>query len=289
LSDGTILERVADARQRLRGAGISPIESDLDARLLAEHVLGWTPERYFISEREPAPDGFAERYQELVDRRAAREPIAYIVGRREFWNLLFEVTPAVLIPRPETELIVESALELFPRRDEALTVVDACTGCGCIAVALARERPAARIVATDISEPALETARRNAALHGVQVLFEHRNLLDGIPGPLDLVVANPPYVRDGDRRGLQPEVRDHEPGVALFGGGDGLDIIRALVAQAAERVRPTGYLIFEFGFGQDPAVEALIAGRSDLRLIGLKRDLQGIARTAVCQNIRQLG
>jgi release factor glutamine methyltransferase len=148
----------------------------------------------------------------------------------------------------------------------------------------------ARIVATDISAAALETARRNGAAHGVsaRVRFERGNLLDGIPGPIDLIMANPPYVRDGDRPGLQPEVRDHEPEVALFGGRDGLDVIRLLVAQAAERLRPAGYLIFEFGFGQDPSVEELIAAQNPLCLIDLKRDLQGIARTAVCQNLRQL-
>jgi release factor glutamine methyltransferase len=276
---------VAEARRRLRDAGIPSAEADLDARLLAELTLGWTTERLFTSGNETEPSGFADRYQGLVSRRAAREPLAYIVGRREFWGLGFEITPDVLIPRPETELIVEAALDMFPRADDQLVIVDACTGCGCIAIALADERPAARVVATDVSARALDVARRNAAILGVdtRVNFQQADLLDGQVGPFDLIVANPPYVRDRDRPGLQPEVRNHEPSVALFGGDDGLQIVRRLVQQAVTRLRVGGYLIFEFGFGQDASIETLIADTGDLRLIGLRRDLQGIARTAVAE------
>jgi release factor glutamine methyltransferase len=257
----------------------------LDARLLAEVALGWTTERFFTAADEGEPIGFFEQYRRLIARRASREPLAYIVGRREFWGLSFEITPDVLIPRPETELIVEAALDLFPRADDPLAIVDACTGCGCLAIALASERPSARVVATDISAPTLDVGRRNSALHGVQarVDFRQGNLLEGLDGPVDLIVANPPYVRDGDRPGLQPEVREHEPSIALFGGADGLEIIRRLVSQAAACLGTGGYLIFEFGFGQDPTIETLIRGASGFSLIELKRDLQGIARTAVAQ------
>jgi release factor glutamine methyltransferase len=280
-----IQTHVAEARRRLRDAGIPSAEADLDARLLAELALGWTTERLFTSGNEADPSGFADRYQCLVSRRAAREPLAYIVGRREFWGLSFEITPDVLIPRPETELIVEAALDVFPRADDQLAIVDVCTGCGCIAIALADERPAARVVATDVSARALDVARRNAAILGVdaRVTFQQADLLDGQVGPFDLIVANPPYVRDRDRPGLQPEVRNHEPSVALFGGDDGLGIVRRLVQQAVTRLSVGGYLIFEFGFGQDASIETLIADTSDLTLIGLRRDLQGIARTAVAE------
>jgi release factor glutamine methyltransferase len=199
--------------------------------------------------------------------------------------LSFAVSPAVLIPRPETELIVEAALELFPDPDRVLTAADVCTGSGCVAVALASERPAARITATDISSDALEVARQNAARHGVRdrIAFHCGDLFDGVEGPFDVIAGNPPYVAERDRPGLQPEVRDYEPGVALFGGSDGFHLVERLVTSAAEYLRPGGYLLCEFGLGQDERVESLVAGTGNLRLIELRRDLQGIARTIVAR------
>lgn len=284
LSLKSIHHLVADARGRLRDAGISGAESDLDARLLAQFVLDWTHERFLTSANEPEPDGFADKYDRLVSRRASREPLAYIVGRREFWGLRFDVAPGVLIPRPETELIVEVALELTPA-DRQVALADVCTGSGCIAVALARELPMAQVLASDISEAAVEIARRNAARHGVadRVTVAHADLLDGVDGPFDLVVANPPYIREHERTLLQREVREHEPHVALFGGLQGLDLIERLVGQAAARLESGGHLLFEFGFGQDVEVEDFIAGARHLRLIELRRDLQGIARMAVAR------
>ena len=281
----SIHAHVSAARQRLRDAGITPTESDLDARLLAQHVLGWSTERFLIDAREPAPDGFSPRYDALVARRVTREPLAYIVGVREFWGLELEVTRDVLIPRPATELIVEAMQELFPDRSLPLSIADVCTGCGCVAVAIAHERPETRVSGTDISRPALEVARRNAARHGVadRVRFLEGDLLDGLTGPFDAIVANPPYVIDRARPALQPEVRDHEPSVALFGGADGLTLVTRLVAAAPARLRPGGYLIFEFGLGQDVEVEDLIEASPELSMIGLRRDLQGIARTAIAQ------
>jgi release factor glutamine methyltransferase len=272
---------VAEARVRLRDAGIG--SADLDARLLAEFVLGWNDERFLISGRDEAPGGFPETFDALVTRRASREPLPYIVGRREFWGLPLIVTPDVLIPRPETEFLVEAALELFPNRDEPVAIADACTGSGCVAVALATERPAASIVATDISEPALVVARQNAALNDVasRIRFVRTDLLDGIEGPFDLITCNPPYVAERSRLGLQPEVRDHEPAVALYGGADGFSLVTRFVAEARHLVRAGGALLFEFGYGQDEEVEHLIASFADLTLLELRRDLLGIARTAV--------
>jgi release factor glutamine methyltransferase len=282
----TLHERVATARQTLRAAGIGADEAELSARAIAEHVLGWDAARFFTRAHEPEPSAFGAQYQALVARRAAREPLAYITGSQEFWGLLFEVTPAVLIPRPETELIVEAALDRFSRScQDSLAVADACTGSGCVAVALARELPRASVVATDISQSALEIARRNAARHRTadRIQFVQANLLDGIDGPFDLIVANPPYVRQGDRPALQPEVRDYEPEVALFGGDSGVDVVAALVQDASQRLRQGGYFIFEFGFGQDVAVEKLIHDAPELTMVGLRRDLQGIARTMIAQ------
>jgi len=283
----SIHRRVAAARDRLREAGISHAESDLDARLLAQHVLGWTTERFLSDGQSGEPDGFAHHYDSLVARRATREPLAYIVGTREFWGLDFDVSPAVLIPRPSTELIVEAVLDLFPDRWTPLRIADVCTGCGCVAVALAHERPAASIVATDISYEALAVARRNAAQHRVadRIIWRHTDLLDGVEGFFDAIVANPPYVVDDARPALQPEVRDHEPALALFGGADGLDLVARLVAAAPDRLRAGGVLIFEFGLGQDVDIENLIDSSAELQLVDVRRDLEGIARTAVARRV----
>src|SRR5437870_3498847 len=170
----SIHARVDAARKRLRAAGIPDDEADLDARLLAEHVLGWTTERYFADSNVPAPEDFDARFEALVARRAAREPFAYIVRRQEFWGLRFRVTPAVLIPRPETELIVEALLGIVHEASAAVKVADVGTGSGCLAVALARERPAAVIVATDVSDAAIAVARENAVRHGVAERIDFR-------------------------------------------------------------------------------------------------------------------
>jgi release factor glutamine methyltransferase len=281
----TIFEHVAAARQALREAGIGAVEAELSARVLAEHALGWDAARYFVSANQPESSTFAEHYDSLVARRAAREPVAYITGQQEFWGLSLDVSPAVLIPRPETELIVEAALERFADRTQPLAVADACTGSGCLAVALAAERPHATVVATDISQVALDVARRNSERHRLdgRIRFIRTNVLDGVDGTFDLIVGNPPYVRTVDRPALQPEVRDFEPPVALFGGETGMDLVATLVGQAVGRIRHQGYLMFEFGFGQEIAVEELIEKTEGLTLIGLRHDLQGIARTAIAR------
>jgi release factor glutamine methyltransferase len=281
----TIREYVAAGSDRLRDAGIDA-GANLDARLLAQHVLGWNTARLLTSAGDIPPDTFPEAYEALVVRRASREPVAYITGRKEFWNLQFEVTPAALIPRPETELIVEAVLAVVPAA-QLFTMIDVCTGCGNIAVAVAHERTGARIVATDISEAALEVARRNATRYGVEgrVNFVRADLFGDLAGPVDVITANPPYVLERDERGLQPEVREHEPHIALFGGADGLAIITRIVHEAPALLRPGGHLIFEFGFGQDVEVESLVSSSPELTLLDLRRDLQGIARTAVTRRL----
>jgi release factor glutamine methyltransferase len=278
----TIHERVSSARQRLRDAGLSPAEAELGARLLAEHALGWNAAKLIADGRDAEPPDFNARFDALVGRRAAREPLAYIVGIREFWGLPFEVTPHVLIPRPETELIVEAALDLHPDRHGPLAVADICTGSGCVAVATAHERPEWTLLATDISETALAVAHRNARRNGVgaRVRFQRADLLDGITGSFDLMLANPPYVRTGDKRGLQPEVRE-EPEVALYGGPDGVEMIARFVEQAPSRLKPGAHFIFEFGLGQEIEIEEIVARSGHLTLVEFRRDLQGIARTAV--------
>jgi release factor glutamine methyltransferase len=295
----TIHARVVAARQRLRDAGIPADEADLDARLLAEHLLGWTTERYFVDGNHEEPAAFGERYEALVARRAAREPFAYIVGREEFWGLEFEVTPAVLIPRPETELIVQIALEILPggtrgpaadARDLAdaargfgAAIADVGTGSGCIAVSIARERPNVRVTATDVSPSALAVARRNAHRHSVasRIDFRSGDLFGDADRPFDLVVSNPPYVAERDRSTIQMEVGQYEPPDALFAGADGLDVIRRLIVEAPRHLLPGGHCVFEFGFGQADAVADLISASLGLTMVALRRDLQDIPRAAI--------
>ncbi len=277
--------RVAEARERLRLSGIATNEADLDARLLAEHVLGWDTARFIAYGHEPEPPAFATRYLALVARRADREPVAYITGQQEFWGLSFEVSPAVLIPRPETEIVVEAALEAHPAGGPAFTFVDACTGSGCIAVAIAHERPHARGVATDISAAALEVARRNAVRHDVdeRVRFAEGDLL----GPRRRRVR-PDRRESAVRPRRRPRVaaaRSARPraGAALFAGPDGLDLVRRLVAEAPPKLKPGGLLIFEFGFRQDQAVEQLLRASSALTMVAIRPDLQRIPRTAIAR------
>ena len=194
------------------------------------------------------------------------------------------MTPAVLIPRPETELLVELALAACPE-NLPLGLADVCTGSGCVSVAIAHERPAVTIVATDISTDALDVARRNAERHRVAARIDWRraDLFDADGGPFDLVVANPPYVAERDRPTLQPEVRDHEPALALFAGEDGLDVIRRLLPESVPRLRAGGTLLFEFGFGQGDAVAQLISATRGLTMSDLRHDLQGIPRVAIAK------
>jgi release factor glutamine methyltransferase len=281
----TFAQLVADARHRLESAGIDRNEAALDARLLAQHVLGWDAARLLTRETEDASDDFRDSFTALAARREAREPLAYITGQKEFWNLTLLVTPTVLVPRPETELLVEIALQLFPERQARFSAADAGTGSGCIAVALARERPRAVVLATDIAAAALAVARLNAARHGVsqRIEFLETDLLKGAPDPFDLIVSNPPYVPSTQGPSLQPEVRDYEPAIALFAGEHGLDAIRRLLAESVQRLNPGGWLVFEFGFGQAQAIEELVTTTSGLRLTEIRPDLQGIPRAAIAQ------
>lgn len=270
------------ARQRLLAAGVSPEEARLDAELLARHVLGWDRARLIVSRDEPVPDSSAETFEALVRRRAAREPTAYILGHKEFWGLDFLVSPGVLIPRPETELIIEETRRLLERASRPL-VADVGTGSGCLAVALAVDCPTARVIATDTSRTALDVAHRNAVHHKVadRCRFVRSSMLDALAGPFDVVMSNPPYVPTVDAPQLQPEVRDFEPASALFAGPDGLDAIRALVTNAPSTLRPGGALIFELGQGQADAVADVVRHRAGLELRCFRSDLQGIPRTAV--------
>jgi release factor glutamine methyltransferase len=275
-------ERLAEARRKLTEAGIPADEAALDAELLARHVLECDRATLLTRARDPLPSAFNRLFHTLVLRRARREPLAHIVGHREFWGLEIEVTPAVLIPRPETELIVEEALAALPSREAVRRIVDVGTGSGCLAVALAVEFPGAQVTATDVSADALAVAYRNAERHNVQprLSFIQTNLVEGVTGGADLIVSNPPYVPAADAPTLQPEVARYEPPGALYGGPDGLDVIRELLAQAHACLAFDGVLIVEFGFGQEAAVRDA-AERAGWTLVRVRSDLQRIPRVAV--------
>jgi release factor glutamine methyltransferase len=286
---------ILDARRRLERAGIEPAEAALDAELLARHALGgWERGQLLANWREPAPAGFVERFDPFVERRERREPTAYITGHREFWGLEIDVEPGVLIPRPETEFIIEEALaRLTPLAESrpngrVLRIADIGTGSGCLAIALARWLPSAHVIATDMSAAALAIAARNVVRHDVQdrVTLVRCDLLDATAGPFDLIVSNPPYVPAADLASLQPEILDYEPRLALEAGQDGLDLIRRLVPMAASRLVPGGWLVFEFGHGQATSVREIIAADARLAVVALRDDLAGIPRTAVACRTR---
>jgi release factor glutamine methyltransferase len=276
----TFYDEAVAARARLIDAGIQPDNASRDADLLARLVLGWDLATWLAKRHEPATAAFSNEFKVLLTRRLAREPMAYIRGSQEFWGRDFTVTPAVLIPRPETELLVETAGEFLKRLTQP-SVVDVGTGSGCIAITLALEYPTATVRATDISEEALAVARANAARLGADVTFVAGSLLAGVPPPVDLIVSNPPYVAERVRAGLSREVRDHEPAVALFGGLDGWHTIRALLALTPGTLAPDGVLLMELGYGQSEDLAAEVDAVSGLRIESIRSDLQGIARVAV--------
>ena len=279
----TLAARVSTARHRLIAAGVDEHDVALDTEVLARHALGWDRARYLSRARDPVPPAFDERFDPLVERRCRREPVAHITGSREFWGLDIAVTPDVLIPRPESELLVETTVALLVDRSAPWDLADVGTGSGCLAVALARELRRARVTATDISTTALAVARRNAMRHGVagRISFHGTRGLDGLPGPYDLIVSNPPYVPAPEMPRLAPEVARYEPAAALCGGPDGLDSVRELVPAAASRLRPGAWLVMEIGAGQDAAVTEVVMRQPGLTLVEIRRDLQHIPRAVV--------
>jgi release factor glutamine methyltransferase len=280
----TFHEAAVSARARLVDAGIQPETAARDADLLARHALKWDMATWLARRPEPATPEFIREFDSLLARRQTREPVAYIRGIQEFWGREYAVTPAVLIPRPETELLIETAGE-YLRTHPAASVVDVGTGSGCIAVTLALEFPNATVRATDISTEALQVARANATRWHAPVNFINKSLLTDVPRPIDLIVSNPPYVAKRDAPALSREVRDYEPAVALYGGTDGWDTIRALLAMAPEALRANGLLLMELGYGQSESLAAEISAAGRLHLDSIKSDLQGIPRVACVRTI----
>lgn len=276
----TVRDVVTDGVAVLTGAGFPIDDARIDASVLGRHALGWTLADWAARARESAPDGFAERFRALIARRATREPVAYITGTREFFGRPFMVRPGVLIPRPETELIVEEALRICTGLD-APVVHDIGTGSGCLAISIALECQGAIVLATDISSVALGVACANASSLGaanvtVAAVARHEFVPNDAPDG-DVIVTNPPYVAERDRSSLAPDVINYEPPDALFGGEDGLDVIRDLIPAAAKRLKPGGWLLMEIGAGQAEAVSELLRA-AGLQPLDPLLDLQAIPR-----------
>jgi release factor glutamine methyltransferase len=279
----SIEKAVNQGAQVLSAAGI--IQARAEATSLLSHVLGCDRAFIIAHVEDELTENQEQTFQECLARRGGGEPFQHIAGHQEFFKLDFEVSRDVLIPRPETEILVEAALGIL-KDEDAPQIADIGTGSGCIAISLLHEVSNARAVAVDISCNALHVARRNAVRHGV---VERLNLVkaDGFSAfrhqpDFSLIVSNPPYIAENEVSDLQREVRDHEPLSALVSGADGLSHIRALVQDSPSVLRPGGFLVFEIGFGQKDAVEKLIDVKV-WRFVEVKNDLQNIPRTVVLQ------
>jgi release factor glutamine methyltransferase len=275
----------------------------LAAELLLLHALGRDRTWLYAHPEECVPDAIAERFQALIARRATGEPTQYLTGKQEFWGLEFEVTPDVLIPRPETEHVMEVALDRLALREaragrqqmtsgEGFLIADIGTGSGCLAIALAKELPEAMFYATDTSQGALVVARRNAVRHGVaeRIHFVECNLLEGFESPvnshqlprIDLIVSNPPYIGRRETETLPIEVRRHEPEGALYGGEEGYELYASLISQAAQNLKPGEILVLELGHNSLPAVRPLLDAPAWTN-VGVTNDLAGIPRVIAAE------
>jgi release factor glutamine methyltransferase len=283
---------------QLRAASVSSFT--LAAELLLLHALGRDRTWIYAHPEEEISSSDADRYFAFLARRAAGEPTQHLTGKQEFWGLEFEVTPDVLIPRPETEHVIEVALDRLALRElragrkqmltgEGLQIADIGTGSGCIAIALAKELPGATICGTDISSTALAVAQRTASRHSVsdRVQFVECHLLDGVSHSshsFDLITSNPPYIGRREAPTLMREVRDHEPEIALYGGEEGYELYADLIAQSAAHLKPGGFLVLELGHDSLPAVRPLLDAPT-WTSVGVTNDLAAIPRVIAAERL----
>lgn len=261
----------------------------LDAELIVGHVLGLDRVKVYLNFDRPLSDAELEALRPLVRRRAAREPLAWVLGVKEFFGRDFTVRPGVLVPRPDTETLIEAFLAEGSASDEPVYVVDVGSGSGCIGLTIALERPDVRLFAVDLSEDALACTRANVERHGLKdrVAVLRGDALAPVPAtrPIDWVVSNPPYIPTAELAGLAPEVAKLEPKLALDGGADGLDVYRRLVPAAAARARKG--VVVEVGAGQAPAVAALMEAAG--LTAEAKKDLAGVERVVIGRRVRKTG
>lgn len=261
----------------------------LDAEVLLMRFLGMDRVQLCTRQDREVPQEQTAAFSGWVERRRLGEPVSYILGEKEFWSLRFEVGPEVLIPRPETECLVEEVLRHYGRPGEGLRMIDIGTGSGAIAIVLALELPAARVAATDISAGAIAVARRNAAAHGVASRMEpvHGDLFAGLPGEWDAVCSNPPYIPEDQYGLLPPGIRNFEPPGALVAGADGLAFHRRIVREGAGRLKTGGRIFLEIGDSQREAVEALFAEAGCYRDVACRQDYGGADRVVSARKARE--
>ena len=285
----TLGQAIAESRRVLGQAGIESAEQE--ALWIVQHVLR-LPAHHVVIDRDRllASTELAD-VKGLIQRRVGREPVQYILGTQEFCGLEFHVNPAVLIPRPETELLVEYVAQRISSEQPA-TIVDVCTGSGCIAVAIARQRPRARLIATDLSSRSLDVARQNAARHSVgeRMIWLEGNLLGALAGQrlegqVDVIVSNPPYIAEADWAALQPEVRLFEPRDALVAGSQGTELHERLLQESGRYLSPGGALIMEIGAGQAGAIRRIVEQVSGYRLHRLVYDEAGLERVVIVERV----
>ncbi len=278
--ENTIKNLLIESKLRLGDCGINTYS--LDAELLLCEVLSCSRE-YFI--------GYSDRvlnmqeitkFNEFLERRIKREPISHILGRREFWGMNFKVTPDTLAPRPDSETLIESVLELFPDKNKQLQVLDLGTGTGCLLLSILQEFKNAEGVGIDASAGAISVAKENSVNLGLakRANFILKSWHEGVAGQYDLIISNPPYIKDSDIDSLELEVADYEPHSALFGGDDGLACYRELAPVIKSLLKPDGFAVLEFGIGQHDLVREIMA-KSHLDFVSYKKDLAGIIRCIV--------
>lgn len=285
----TLGEVIAEARRLLEQAGIE--SAGQEAFWIVEHVLR-LPAHHVVADRDRvlSPVELAAA-REMIERRVGREPLQYILGTQEFCGLEFDVNPAVLIPRPETELLVEYVAQRIAAARQA-TIVDVCTGSGCIAVAIARMRPQARVIATDLSSPSLAVARQNAIRHGVgeRITWLEGDLLGSLAeqeleGQVDVIVSNPPYIAEAEWATLQPEVKLFEPRGALVAGPQGTESHERLLQESGRYLSPGGAVIMEIGAGQARAIRRIVDQIPGYRFHRLVYDEAGLERVVIVERV----
>ncbi len=266
----------------------------IDSEILLAETLGCQRIDLYLRYDQPLNPDELRRFKQRIQRRAKREPVAYILGTKEFWSLDFHVTPDVLIPRPETEGLVETALALF-KKDAPLHVLELGTGSGIITIALAHECTDWRFWASDLSDDALDIARSNAHAHGVEerIIFTKGSWFNGVgEGPdegFDLILSNPPYISEADMAKLAPEISQYEPRLALDGGPDGLESINRIIGTAPAYLKPGGWLLLEIGHDQGAAVKELARNARLFDQIAVGQDYSGLDRIARCRKVRPAG
>ena len=276
----TVRQALKNAESRLLSEGVD--DPRMEAQVLLAHLLSVSRARLYADLLDPIPADAQDEYDRMVERRAVGEPTAYLTGRREFYGLDLHVDPRVLIPRPETELLVELALDRASVLERPL-IAEVGVGSAAVAVSLARHLPTATIYATDLSTEALEVAAINCRAYGVEdrVRLLHGDLLGPVPEQVDVILSNPPYVNRRDLSSLPIEIREHEPRVALDGGADGLDVIRRLLPQVRDRLKPSGAFLMEIGYDQAHGVRDLACSAFPGSEVELVKDLAGIERVLV--------